>query len=498
MDKKKRNIIIALGVAIIIVTIIILVSTLTRKVYTITFNSNGGTEINAVKVKKDGLLEKPEDPIKDGYVFDGWFYNDELFDFTTKIEKDITLEARYSVVSEFNLNTNSLSLTVGDSATLEANEKDGLTWQSSNEEVVKVENGKVTALKKGSATITVTNKDDKTASCEVTVREKEADEVVVTKVAITGQKEVEVGSTLKLTAKITPSNATNKDVTWTSSNDTIAKVDKNGKVTALKEGTVTITVTTNNGKTATIRITVTAKKETKPADGSIGENSSTGGNLGSTGGNNTGSGSTGGSGNKQPSNPSTGGSTSGGTTGGNTGESTDPKPEESKNVPVTGVSLSGKSSVNVNDTITLTVNINPSKATNKKYTCTGDNASVATVSADCKVTGKDDGEVTVTVTTEDGHHTASYKVTVKSTYRVEFKRDYIVGFNKVAGYYVTIYKNNIKWTGYDSLIIDGNYKTDDYLLVGSDIPDEEVKKLASIKVNLKNGDSIDAPVSYVN
>ena len=94
MDKKKRNIIIAIGVAIIIVTIIILVSTLTRKVYTITFNSNGGTEINAVKVKKDGLLEKPEDPIKDGYVFDGWFYNDELFDFTTIIEKDITLEAR--------------------------------------------------------------------------------------------------------------------------------------------------------------------------------------------------------------------------------------------------------------------------------------------------------------------------------------------------------------------------------------------------------------------
>ena len=399
MDKKKRNIIIAIGVAIIIVTIIILVSTLTRKVYTITFNSNGGTEINAVKVKKDGLLEKPEDPIKDGYVFDGWFYNDELFDFTTKIEKDITLEARYSVVSEFNLNTNSLSLTVGDSATLEANEKDGLTWQSSIEEIVKVENGKVTALKEGNATITVTNKDGKRANCEVTVREKTKDEVVVTKVTITGKKEMEIGNTLKLTAKITPSDATNKNITWTSSNDTIAKVDKNGKVTALKEGIVTITVTTINGKTATIKITISAKKETKPADGSnsgtgttpsssgngsTSENPSTGGNSGSAGGNNTGSGSTGGSGNTQPSNP-----------------------DKDTTVSVTGIEVNKKEiSLYVGDNETVTATVKPDNATNKSVKWSIKSGSDYVSVNNGKITGKAAGNAVVQVCSENGNKCA--------------------------------------------------------------------------------------------
>ena len=66
------------------------------------------------------------------------------------------------------------------------------------------------------------------------------------------------GKTATLTATVTPENATNKAVTWKSSDDTIATVDNNGKVTAVKEGTATITVTTEDGnKTATCTVTVT-------------------------------------------------------------------------------------------------------------------------------------------------------------------------------------------------------------------------------------------------
>ncbi len=65
------------------------------------------------------------------------------------------------------------------------------------------------------------------------------------------------GGTLTLTPTIAPANAVNKTVTWTSSNTSVAAVS-NGKVTAKAAGTATITAKTNNGKTASCKITVTA------------------------------------------------------------------------------------------------------------------------------------------------------------------------------------------------------------------------------------------------
>ena len=73
---------------------------------------------------------------------------------------------------------------------------------------------------------------------------------------------LEVGKTLKLKATITPTNATNKNITWSSSNKEIATVDKNGKVTAKKKGTVTITAKTKDGgKKETCKITVKANNK---------------------------------------------------------------------------------------------------------------------------------------------------------------------------------------------------------------------------------------------
>lgn len=69
--------------------------------------------------------------------------------------------------------------------------------------------------------------------------------------------ELQVGKTLTLTATVTPDNATDKAVAWTSSNDAVATVDANGVVTAKAEGTATITATAS-GKTATCTVTVKA------------------------------------------------------------------------------------------------------------------------------------------------------------------------------------------------------------------------------------------------
>ena len=67
---------------------------------------------------------------------------------------------------------------------------------------------------------------------------------------------LDTGKTSNLRATVYPSNVSNKKCTWRSSNTSVATVDKNGKVTAKKAGTATITVKTSNGKTATCKVTV--------------------------------------------------------------------------------------------------------------------------------------------------------------------------------------------------------------------------------------------------
>ncbi len=71
-----------------------------------------------------------------------------------------------------------------------------------------------------------------------------------------------MGATETLSATVAPADATNKSVQFTSSDETIATVTPvQGKVTAVKAGTATITATTSNGKTATCEVTVTAASE---------------------------------------------------------------------------------------------------------------------------------------------------------------------------------------------------------------------------------------------
>ena len=95
--------------------------------------------------------------------------------------------------------------------------------------------------------------------------------IPVTKITISSEKSslTQKGDTLQLTVDITPSNATDKKIKWSSSDPSIATVDENGKVTAVGNGTVTITAKTTNGKTATFTIVVDLeieKEEEKSED----------------------------------------------------------------------------------------------------------------------------------------------------------------------------------------------------------------------------------------
>lgn len=120
-----------------------------------------------------------------------------------------------------------------------------VTWSSNNEQVATVADGTVTAVKAGTAAITVKTADGNyQATCAVTVKPQN---VLVTHISVTGTASLYVGDTAKLTAKVEPTNATNPAVTWSSNNESVATVGTDGTVTAVSAGTATITATAQDG-----------------------------------------------------------------------------------------------------------------------------------------------------------------------------------------------------------------------------------------------------------
>ncbi|MDL2221134.1 C10 family peptidase, partial [Parabacteroides sp. OttesenSCG-928-N08] len=252
-------------------------------------------------------------------------------------------------VNNISLNKTELELTVGESFTLvptitpaNATNKN-VSWSSSNAKV-SVVNGVVTAEETGTATITVTTEDgNKSAQCVVTVT---AATVAVSSVQLSEtNRNIKQGEYFILTATVLPENATNKAVSWSSSDRKIVTVDDDGLVTSAGDtGTATITVTTEDGnKSAQCVVTVTAAT-----------------------------------------------------------------------VAVSSVQLSEiNRNIKQGESFTLTATVLPENATNKVISWSSSNTTVATVSNEGLVTSAGDtGSATITVTTEDGNKSAQCVVTV--------------------------------------------------------------------------------------
>ena len=133
-----------------------------------------------------------------------------------------------------------------------------IVWTSSDEEIAVVnEYGVVTAIAVGEATITATTADGSnlSASCQVTVVAALAESITLNMTEVS----LEVSETTTLTATVLPETVTNKSVTWTSSNESVATVDANGLVTAIAVGEATITATTTDGSNLSASCVVTVE-----------------------------------------------------------------------------------------------------------------------------------------------------------------------------------------------------------------------------------------------
>lgn len=162
-------------------------------------------------------------------------------------------------VSSINLNSDALTMTEGESFLLTATVSPDIAtdktvlWSSSNASIASVEEGLVTAVRAGAATITAASRDGgASATCEVTITARTID---VTSVSLSQTSaELTRGQTLTLTAIVKPDDATDKTVTWTTNNAAVATV-KDGVVTAVGLGAASITATAG-GKNASCTVSV--------------------------------------------------------------------------------------------------------------------------------------------------------------------------------------------------------------------------------------------------
>lgn len=336
--------------------------------------------------------------------------------FTAKCKVTVTKIVKSTAVS-----LNKTSITINDGKSYQLTEtitptnttNKTVTWSVSDSKIIKVSSdGKVTALKPGTAYVYCTTKDsNKSAKCKVTVKA-----VVPSSVKLTAESiSIAYGKTKTLKATVSPSNATDKTLKWSSSDPSIVSVTGAGKIKGLKAGkSATITVTTNSGKkTAQITVKVT---HVKPTAVSLNKSSVTlsKGNTVTlspkfTPSNTSVKSVTWSSDNNSVATVSSKGVVTAKANGTAVITCTTKNGLTAvcvvtvKNITVSSVTVSeSKLLMQVGLTYNLSAKVLPSNATNKKVTWKSDNTSVATVSSSGKVTAKGKGQCVITATTANG------------------------------------------------------------------------------------------------
>ena len=337
-------------------------------------------------------------------------------------------------VESITLDKESATLFIGDTLTLTATvtpdtaTDKSITWTSSNGTVATVDqNGKVTAKSVGTATITA-KAGEQSANCTITVKQK----VAATGVEILNAPEtLDYGTPLKLEAKVIPDTATNQEVSWSSSKDSIATIDKDGNVKTVGEGDVTFTVKTEDGgheASCTIKIVKTGeevavtgvsldKSTLKLNKGARGKLTATVEPTNATNATNPAVSWS----SSKPEVATVDGEGNVSAVGGGTATITvttveggfTATCEVTVNVPVNGVSLDKeKAEMPVSGTLQLTATVLPEDASNKNVKWISTNTSVATVDPTGLVTAIAKGNATIIVETEDGKRTDKCEVTV--------------------------------------------------------------------------------------
>lgn len=171
-----------------------------------------------------------------------------------------------SEIESITLSKSSVEMIVGDALTLDVSatpdsaEIKKLTWTTSDNNVVTVDNGKIKGKSAGTAVVTVTCDKGLKADCSVVVKDKEIEKVKLSESSTSVKK----GSKIQLIAKIQPADAQGDGLVWSSNDESVATVNQEGFVTGKAVGTADIICRAPNGKEAVCSVIVKSGKPITP------------------------------------------------------------------------------------------------------------------------------------------------------------------------------------------------------------------------------------------
>ena len=285
-EKKKKIILVVVGV-ILLAIILFLLWSFNRK-FEVTFDFNNGTKEEVILVKYNKVIDKKNVKTKEdlGEEFIDWYLvigekdgedvlEDKPFDFKTKIKKGIELKAVYNgevetititFDSKGGSSVDPITINKGTELNLPTNPTykgyKFITWETANGTPIYDK-----ALLSESMTLyAVWDKKEtqnSTPNQENNSPTNNNKPIEVTKVQLNATSKAMIVNTKdKLVATVTPDNASNKTVSWSSNNPSVITVDQNGNLKAVGLGEATITVKTANGKVATAKVTSDVKSIT--------------------------------------------------------------------------------------------------------------------------------------------------------------------------------------------------------------------------------------------
>lgn len=273
-----------LGVLVaIVIIIVVIILTLGSKRYTISFNTDGGNSLESITAKEKETITLPI-AVKEGFIFNGWTDEDgKILPSEYVVTKDATLKAVWvsetadTITIKFDTDGGSkiddMIVVKGETLKLPQNPtKEGYkfkTWVDKNEtpiydEALLLEDTTLKAVwEKVEVKTNNTNNTTNSGNENPVNNSQENKTIEVTGVSLNATSKAMIVNTKdKLVATVTPDNASNKTVSWSSNNPSVITVDQNGNLKAVGLGEATITVKTANGKVATAKVTSDVKSIT--------------------------------------------------------------------------------------------------------------------------------------------------------------------------------------------------------------------------------------------
>ena len=272
---KKKKIIIISAIAVVLIAAIVVTALLllkNGKKYTVRFIADDAKVIKEVKLKKNESLVLPKGPSKEGFVFLNWLDEDgnPIVVSSIKITRDRVLTAKWVeegeelVTIKFDTDggsqINDITVVKGEKVALPENPtKEGYDfkkWVDPEGKDFNADN----AIEEDITLKAIWEKQEEKKEEQKKEESKKEEPKPAENVEVTGvsldksQVDLIIGNSGKLTATVSPSNASDKSVSWSSSNTSVISVDQSGNLSAKDIGDATITVKTANGKTASATV----------------------------------------------------------------------------------------------------------------------------------------------------------------------------------------------------------------------------------------------------